>query len=65
LNILVHIVGIIDWEMAGWLPNYWEYTSAINVHPFWAFWRDEVGRFLKPYEEVEMEVLRRQYFGDT
>ena len=68
LNILVrgeHIVGIIDWEMAGWLPDYWEYTSAINVHPFWAFWRNEVGRFLRPYEEVEMEALRRQYFGDT
>lgn len=69
LNILVrdeHIVGIVDWEMAGWLPDYWEYTSAINVHPFWPFWRDEVGQFLNPYEEeVEMEKLRQQYFSDT
>jgi hypothetical protein len=58
-------VGIIDWEMAVWLPDYWEYTSAINVHPIWAFWRNGVGRFLRPYEGVEMEALRRQYFGDT
>ncbi|KAL4894085.1 kinase-like protein [Aspergillus ambiguus] len=31
LSILVHadnIVGIIDWETAGWYPSYWEYTSA-------------------------------------
>ncbi|KAI3576079.1 serine/threonine protein kinase [Fusarium oxysporum f. sp. albedinis] len=30
-NILVRgdqVVGIIDWEFAGWHPCYWEYTSA-------------------------------------
>ncbi|PQE32342.1 kinase-like domain protein [Rutstroemia sp. NJR-2017a WRK4] len=30
-NILVRddeVVGIIDWETAGWLPYYWEYTTA-------------------------------------
>ncbi|PTU20112.1 hypothetical protein P175DRAFT_0510055 [Aspergillus ochraceoroseus IBT 24754] len=36
LNILIHgddIVGIIDWETAGWYPSYWEYTSAHQVNP--------------------------------
>lgn len=23
-----HIMGIIDWEMAGWWPKYWEYTKS-------------------------------------
>ena len=35
LNILVRddkIVGIIDWETAGWLPSYWEYTTACYVN---------------------------------
>lgn len=31
-NILIdqqgHITGLIDWEGAGWLPEYWEYTTA-------------------------------------
>ncbi|KAK6840103.1 hypothetical protein PG987_005969 [Apiospora arundinis] len=30
-NIFVRgdeVVGIIDWETAGWYPDYWEYTSA-------------------------------------
>ncbi|VTT59204.1 unnamed protein product [Fusarium fujikuroi] len=30
-NILVRgdqVVGLIDWEFAGWYPYYWEYTSA-------------------------------------
>lgn len=29
-NILVeggHITGIIDWEFAGWYPEYWDYTK--------------------------------------
>ncbi|KAJ5543647.1 hypothetical protein N7513_004781 [Penicillium frequentans] len=33
-NILVgedgHLSGILDWESAGWLPEYWEYTTAMR-----------------------------------
>jgi len=32
-NIMVrdgHITGIIDWEAAGWLPEYWEFTTALR-----------------------------------
>ena len=33
-NILVgrdgHLFGILDWESAGWLPEYWEYTTAMR-----------------------------------
>lgn len=33
-NILVgddgHLSGFLDWESAGWLPEYWEYTTAMR-----------------------------------
>jgi aminoglycoside phosphotransferase len=58
------IVGIIDWETAGWYPHYWEYTTAWNVNPHNEFWRNEVDKFLQPMpEELAMEKIRRKYFG--
>ncbi|KAJ5719781.1 kinase-like protein [Penicillium malachiteum] len=69
LNILVrgdYIVGIIDWETAGWYPSYWEYTSAHQVNPQNSFWVHEIDRFLQPMpEELAMERIRQQYFGDV
>ncbi|KAL9089433.1 MAG: hypothetical protein Q9165_005754 [Trypethelium subeluteriae] len=67
-NILVEgnkISGIVDWESAGWLPEYWEFTSAWNVNMYNVFWRFELEKFLHPYtEEVEMEHIRLKHFGD-
>jgi len=40
-NILVdeegHITGLLDWESAGWYPEFWEYTTALRFLPkdFW------------------------------
>lgn len=68
LNILVRgdeVVGIIDWETSGWLPSYWEYTTACQVNPQNYFWRDEVDKFLDPMPaELAMEKIRQKYFGD-
>lgn len=68
LNILVRgdtIVGIIDWETAGWYPSYWEYTSASQVSPMNLFWGEEIDKFLEPMPEaLGMEKLRQKYFGD-
>ncbi|KAL5366197.1 kinase-like protein [Aspergillus floccosus] len=68
LNILVrgdNIVGIIDWETAGWYPSYWEYTSAYQVNPQNSFWINEIDKFLQPMpEELAMERVRQKYFGD-
>lgn len=68
LNILARgdqIVGIVDWETAGWLLSYWEYTTAMNVNPRNAFWRDEIDYFLEPMPtELRLEKLRLRYFGD-
>ncbi|RMY86647.1 hypothetical protein D0861_05787 [Hortaea werneckii] len=58
------VVGIIDWETAGWLPAYWEYTTAWNANPQNAFWQAEVDRFLQPLPHARaMDSVRRKYFG--
>ncbi|KAF4987521.1 hypothetical protein FDECE_15396 [Fusarium decemcellulare] len=68
LNVIAQgdkVVGIIDWETAAWMPPYWEYTSAWNVNPQNQFWQKEVDKFLDPMPRaLEMEKIRRQYFGD-
>lgn len=68
LNILVRedeVVGIIDWETSGWLPSYWEYTTACQVNPQNYFWRYEIDKFLDPMPaELAMEKIRQRYFGD-
>ncbi|KAJ5674397.1 uncharacterized protein N7477_004331 [Penicillium maclennaniae] len=67
LNIIAQgdkVVGIIDWETAGWFPPYWEYTTASDVNPQNEFWREEIDKFLtpRPYE-LKVENIRRRYFG--
>jgi aminoglycoside phosphotransferase (APT) family kinase protein len=68
LNIMAvddKVTGIVDWESAGWMPPYWEYTTAWHVNPRNVFWRDAVDGFLTPLpHELEMETIRRQYFGE-
>lgn len=68
LNILIRdntVVGIIDWDTAGWLPYYWEYTTAWHANPQNYFWQNEVDNFLDVQKEaLNMEKLRRRYFGE-
>jgi aminoglycoside phosphotransferase (APT) family kinase protein len=68
-NILVRddkIVGIIDWEMAGWYPHYWEYTSlkmaSDLVNPVW---HENIEKFLSPLpDELKMEQVRFRWWGN-
>ncbi|KAI1125834.1 hypothetical protein F5Y10DRAFT_246234 [Nemania abortiva] len=64
LNIIVrgdNVVGIVDWETAGWLPYYWEYSRAWNVNLYNTLWQDEVGKFLDPMPyELAMDAIRRR-----
>ncbi|KAF7893880.1 hypothetical protein EAF00_007394 [Botryotinia globosa] len=68
LNIMAEgdkVVGVIDWETAGWYPSYWEYTTAMYVNPYNEFWKKEVGKFLDPFPTAQaMEETRQKYFGD-
>jgi thiamine kinase-like enzyme len=67
-NILVRedkIVGIIDWEFAGWYPSYWEYTSAWLGNLTRSLWQDTLLDLLDPYpEELEMEKTRFKWWGE-
>ncbi|GLA72875.1 hypothetical protein AtubIFM55763_003769 [Aspergillus tubingensis] len=68
LNILARgdtIVGIVDWETAGWYPSYWEYTTACQVNSQNSFWINEIDKFITPMpDELAMERTRQKYFGD-
>jgi Phosphotransferase enzyme family len=49
LNILAcgdKVVGIVDWETAGWYPSYWEYTTACQVNPHNSFGGMRLRNFL-------------------
>ncbi|TVY16265.1 hypothetical protein LARI1_G007001 [Lachnellula arida] len=59
------IVAWIDFEMAGFYPEYWEYTTAMTTGNSDAnrLWRQEVGNVLKEYpEELEGEKIRQDIF---
>lgn len=57
-NILVHdghVSAILDWEAAGWLPEYWEFTTAWRFMNPRHWWYDVVkalggGDYLKEFE---------------
>ena len=67
-NILVRgdqVVGIIDWEFAGWYPYYWEYTSVWHGNIIRQSWQNDIPRFLDPYpEELDMEITRQKWWGE-
>jgi serine/threonine protein kinase len=67
-NIIVRgdkVVGIIDWEFAGWYPHYWEYTSAWYGNVTRTDWRDAIDRFLEPFPaELVMEGTRNRWWGE-
>ncbi|MCJ1377968.1 hypothetical protein MMC17_001064 [Xylographa soralifera] len=54
-NILVHeghVTAILDWEAAGWYPEYWEFTTAWRYTPTGNWWYEIVkeltgGRYLE------------------
>ncbi|KDQ10906.1 hypothetical protein BOTBODRAFT_35848 [Botryobasidium botryosum FD-172 SS1] len=52
-NILVkdgRIVAILDWEMSGWYPEYWEYCKIMWNEDFDSDWGNRVHEFLTPYD---------------
>ncbi|KAI4264999.1 MAG: hypothetical protein L6R38_009719 [Xanthoria sp. 2 TBL-2021] len=67
MNVLVRgdeVVGIIDWDTAGWYPSYWEYTTACATAPINQLWPGVVDQFLEPMpKELAMEELRDRYFS--
>jgi thiamine kinase-like enzyme len=61
-NIIVRkdrIAVIIDWEMAGWFPEYWEYTRAWVSSWDAQEWRDMLGVIMDVYDS-ELETERKR-----
>lgn len=67
-NILVRgdeVAAIIDWECAGWFPDYWEYTSAWHGNLTRTDWQEALGKFLVAFPaELEMEKVRNKWWGE-
>lgn len=43
------VLAIVDWEQAGWYPDYWEYCKALYSCKYESEWRqDWVDKFLDP-----------------
>ena len=62
-NILVRgdvVVGILDWELAGFYPEYWEYVKALYRPKWESAWIQDraVDAILKPYH-LEHAVMRQ------
>ncbi|KAF2136502.1 uncharacterized protein K452DRAFT_129414 [Aplosporella prunicola CBS 121167] len=79
-NILVHRTGvkpdgsgsgsgvieikIVDWEMAGWYPEYWEFCSSTVAGRFFPDWLELAQRVLDVYPEeyLMMQMIRSILF---
>lgn len=51
-NIIIKdnkIVSIIDWELAGWYPESWEYFRMLSYSIDNEKWHDSVNKIIKPY----------------
>ena len=69
-NILVkdgHVTGFIDWESAGWYPEYWEFTTAWRYQTpdlwWWRFVHDFGGESY--LEEMENDRALRNLTNDS
>ncbi|PFH45955.1 hypothetical protein AMATHDRAFT_70839 [Amanita thiersii Skay4041] len=65
-NILVdsnnRLIGIIDWECAAWLPDYWKYTTAYYYYPHFDKWVQLLGDILGTWpDELEVEMVMWKY----
>ncbi|PBK68014.1 hypothetical protein ARMSODRAFT_1005024 [Armillaria solidipes] len=64
-NILVdeHLrpIGLVDWECAAWMPEYWEYTRAIYIRPSYMGWCRLFKGIFPDYDDelkVEAEIWK-------
>lgn len=68
-NIIVRDDGemaLIDWETAGWYPEYWEYASAMFACGAWKDdWHESVRHILAEYanEFAWFDMLRRELWS--
>jgi aminoglycoside phosphotransferase (APT) family kinase protein len=57
-NILIsgnRLTGLIDWECAGWFPEYWDFTTAVYRRQRYPEWFN-LFKDIFPQYETELEV---------
>lgn len=57
-NLLVsqnRLTGLVDWECAGWYPEYWDYTTAVHRRQRYTEWYNLFRRVFPQYQ-VELDV---------
>jgi hypothetical protein len=62
-NIIVRADGtvvLLDWGLAGFWPEYWEFYRAMNSIPWRASWDRMVEKFIPPFY-VEYSVMKRVF----
>ena len=66
-NIMVdkgHVVGILDWQEAGWYPEYWEYVNMMQgCAGLWdTLWPLKIEEILQPYDYMRLihQPIRNQ-----
>jgi hypothetical protein len=52
----LNISAILDWETAGWRPEYWEFVKMMHAMNGIDIWRDFVGMALDATYEKEKEI---------
>ena len=57
LSLNGKMTGLIDWDCAGWFPEYWDYAVAIYHHRRNPFWVGCFSRVFPQYED-ELEIER-------
>ncbi|OAL45920.1 phosphotransferase enzyme family protein [Pyrenochaeta sp. DS3sAY3a] len=60
-NIIIkdgRVAAIIDWEMAGWYPEYWEFAKAFFIESFTDDWGSHLLGVLTPYYCEQLMHLR-------
>lgn len=66
-NSRVTVTGIVDWEMCGWYPEYWEYVKALNTisiggdfGDWWSYLPSNIGVWPK---EHAVDVMLSRWHG--
>lgn len=64
-NVLVHngrLSGFVDWEYAGWYPEYWEHTKSCYIVHRWGLWLETMGKAFPQYtDELKTERIFQNY----
>ncbi|KAJ2925333.1 hypothetical protein H1R20_g11795, partial [Candolleomyces eurysporus] len=66
-NILVsksgRILALVDWENAGWYPDYWEYANMLtpSVDEDWMHWMERTKP--EPWDITGIKKAKRVLFG--